>query len=154
LKSRRRYLTFSLRTLFVVTTVFAVWLGTVVNRARERREAVKAIKALGGFVYYDWQTPLGVVLNERTGELVSSVPFSTPSDAKPEGPAWLRRLIGDDFFQDAERVQFPTGSDISKAIPYLKRLRKLKTLFISRLIPKSTRDELKAAFPNCKLAEH
>jgi hypothetical protein len=51
MKPRRRYLTFSLRTLFVLTTAFAIWLGVVVNRAREQREAIKAIEALGGGGY-------------------------------------------------------------------------------------------------------
>lgn len=44
-KSRRRYLTFSLRSLFVLTTALAIWLGVVINGAREQREAVKAIEA-------------------------------------------------------------------------------------------------------------
>src|SRR6185437_14530890 len=40
MKPRRHYLTFSLRTLFVLTGAIALWLGVVVNRAREQREAV------------------------------------------------------------------------------------------------------------------
>jgi hypothetical protein len=56
--SIRRYLTFSLRTTFVFFTAFAAWLGVVVHRAREQREAVEAIKALGGVVQFDWQADL------------------------------------------------------------------------------------------------
>ena len=61
-------------------TALAVWLGVVVNRATEQREAVEAIEALGGYVIYDWQAP--------------------SSDAEQlAGPAWLRRAVGDDFFR-------------------------------------------------------
>lgn len=38
-KPSNRYLTFSLRTLFLALTALAVWLGIVVNRAREQRES-------------------------------------------------------------------------------------------------------------------
>lgn len=48
----RRYLTFSLRTLFVVLTVLGIWLGVIANRAREQREAVRAIEKAGGFIAY------------------------------------------------------------------------------------------------------
>ncbi len=47
MKPTRRYLTFSLRTFFFVLTAFAVWLGVIAERAREQREAVRAIGALG-----------------------------------------------------------------------------------------------------------
>jgi len=43
MRPRRRYLTFSLRTLFILTTALALWLRVVVNRAREQQEVVKAI---------------------------------------------------------------------------------------------------------------
>lgn len=54
MKRRRRWFQYSLRSFLVVVTALAVWLGVVVNRAREQREAVKAIEALGGSVMYDW----------------------------------------------------------------------------------------------------
>jgi len=109
---RRRYLTFSLRTLFVLLTVLAVWLGVVVNRAREQREAVKAIEALGGFVFYDWQ-------NAR------------PATDEPAGPIWLRRTIGDDCFQEAYAVNLSdlTTAHIRKAMPLINRLRNLKEVW-------------------------
>jgi hypothetical protein len=43
----RRWFQYSLRSFFVLVTAFAVWPGVVVDRARERREAVKAIEAFG-----------------------------------------------------------------------------------------------------------
>ena len=54
-KPRRRWFQFSLRTLMVLVTVLCVWLGLVSERARKQREAVAAIEALGGWVWYDYQ---------------------------------------------------------------------------------------------------
>ena len=57
-KPRRRWFQYSLRTLLVLVTVlcvFCVWLGLVSERARKQREAVAAIEAMGGVVYYDYQ---------------------------------------------------------------------------------------------------
>lgn len=129
----RRYLTFSLRALFILVTASAVWLGIVVHRAHEQREAVKAIQALGGGVRYDWEY-LG------TGE--------------PHGPAWLRQLIGDEFFQEVELVTFdswPPGdrTDILRAIPYLRRLHRLNSVVVPASTSKKTLEQLKAALPNC-----
>lgn len=41
----RRWFQFSLRFFLVALTVLAFWLGVVVTRAREQREAVKAIRS-------------------------------------------------------------------------------------------------------------
>lgn len=57
---KRRFFQFGLRTLFLLTTIFAVWLGIHIHRARKQKEAVKAIRDFGGWVYYDFQeTPTG-----------------------------------------------------------------------------------------------
>ena len=45
---RRRWFRYSLRTLFVVLTVFCVWLGVQVKWIRDRREAREWIEAQGG----------------------------------------------------------------------------------------------------------
>lgn len=137
----RRYLTFSLRAFFVLLTAFAIWLGVVVNRAREQREAVKAIEALGGNVRYDWEqtrlTPLG-----KGRSLITVEPY---------GPGWLR-----DFYQEAVCVEFNhvsiSDSDIRAGLPYLKRLPELKVLGIGRSISKGLRGDLKSAIPKCDLS--
>ena len=146
----RRYLTFSLRTLFVLTTALAVWLGVVVNRVREQREAVKAIEALGGEVRYDWQQRY--------------LPGTTNLRVEPEppGPACLRRILGDDFFQDVHAVDF---ADVGlhpfpvlkepiepiRAIPYLQRLRALKGVVISKSLHENAESKLKTALPDCQV---
>ena len=106
MKPSRRWPQYSLRSFLVVVTALAVWLGVVANRAREQREAVKAIEALGGSVCYDWQNKF-------------------PPNEEPGGPVWLRRLTGDDFFQQAHAVSLSdvTTENVPKSIPIMKRLR-------------------------------
>ena len=48
--SKRRFFRYSLRTLFLVVTVFCILMGTVVKRARDQRLVVAAIRAVGGAV--------------------------------------------------------------------------------------------------------
>jgi hypothetical protein len=147
MKPRRRYLTFSLRSLFVLTTALAVWLGVVVNRAREQREAVKAIGQLGGGVYYNCNWV------EFTPRWRHHVAVERPR------PNWLQRQIGEDYFQDVWQVDFgsttrPTHLELSKAIPYLQRLRTLNRIRVfewTNFAPTNVERqcELKAALPNC-----
>jgi hypothetical protein len=81
---------FSLRFLLIVMTVVAVFLGTVVERARQQREAVAWVRSQGGHISYDYERP------EADG--------SYPRGAKPPGPEWLRELIGVDYFATVEGV--------------------------------------------------
>lgn len=78
----RRYLSFSLRTLFVLTAALAVWFGIVVHRARKQREGVAAIEAAGGQVAYSYYSLPGGY-------------YSTP---QPAGADWLRSALGDEYF--------------------------------------------------------
>ena len=135
MKSTRRWFQFSLRSFFVVMTCLAVWLGIIVNRAREQQEAVKAIEALGGSVRYDRQF-----------------------EAKVESPgrAWLRRLIGDDYFDEVRLVTFDGAPpdehlDIPASIPYLRRLRGLETVVVPATTLKSVLHELEISLPNCEV---
>src|SRR4029077_3844228 len=45
---KRRWAQYSLATMFVVVTALCVWMAVAVNRAHRQRDAVAAIKALGG----------------------------------------------------------------------------------------------------------
>jgi hypothetical protein len=149
MKSGRRWFQYSLRSFLVLLTLVAVWLGIIAHRAHEQREAVKAIEAVGVVVIYDWQI-----------ELLSSTKPSAPQPA-PHGPAWLRRLIGDDYFQHAQLASFsgpdsgqpsPREADILKSIPHLKRLYGLNEIVVSDKTSAATLDQLKAAFPNRKIS--
>ena len=131
MKSRRRYLTFSLRTLFVLLTALAVWLGVVVNRAHQEREAVKAIQAISGKCIYYWEL-------EQYFDLVKK---------SPGGSTWLRRTIGDDFFDDVAVVYFASERDCIEGIPHLQRLRRLKFVTVYSQTPRETQNRLTAMSP-------
>ena len=84
-KRRRRWVQFSLRTLLVFVTLCAVassWFVVKMKQVKKRREAVKAIMEAGGSVRYEYSV---------NAQLSGSTP-------KPPGPAWIRKLLGDDFF--------------------------------------------------------
>lgn len=84
---RRWGLRFSMRSLLIAVTIFCVALGWRLNRARQQREAVKAIKEAGGWVYYDYQT-----YDPNTAEF--------DLKAEPWEPEWLRESVGIDFWHD------------------------------------------------------
>jgi hypothetical protein len=124
----RRYLTFSLRSLLFLVTVLSIWLGAVVNRAREQREAVRNIEAARGAVEYDWE---------------------------PAG--WLRRhrrSIALECFRKVESVQFRFPSpeyELLRVVPCLRRIDSLNAVSIGRWVSSSTEAKLKAALPDCEV---
>ena len=92
-KPKRRWFQYSVRTLLVVVTLCAVlcsWLAVKMRNAERQREAVAAIHKMGGIVIYDWQ--------------VDALGRQLPN-AKPFGPAWLRSLLGDDFFASVAELR-------------------------------------------------
>ncbi|HUY89570.1 MAG TPA: hypothetical protein VMV10_12620 [Pirellulales bacterium] len=146
----RRRSQFSLKGFFVLLTVIAIWLGVTVNQAREQRAAVRAIEALGGTVVYDWR--LRYEYSEKYG-----FAFSIDRDDDPPGPAWLRRLVGDDFFQNVEVVFFEAPeTNALKAIPHLQQLRTLRILgplydpYHRSELSAAARAEFKASLPVCR----
>ncbi|MCH7727821.1 MAG: leucine-rich repeat domain-containing protein [Planctomycetes bacterium] len=90
-KPRRRWLQYSLRTFFVLLTVFGVWLGVVVHRANAQRKVVEWVREMGGSVHYDYEY-------HADGQLIG--------DAKPPSPTWLVQLLGVDYFQGVSLVDF------------------------------------------------
>jgi hypothetical protein len=127
-KSKRRWVTFSVRGLLVFVLVFGLWLGWVVNRTRNQRLAVAAIREYGGFVHYDHEFVVGKLT----------------AGTEPWEPRWTRQWLGDDFFQNVEEVSLvyghtPSGTRIEvtrtsddvlinlKFLPGLKRLLLHKT---------------------------
>ena len=59
-KPKLRWFQFTLRTLLVFVTLFAIacsWLGVKMQSARRQQETVAAILKDGGFVLYDYQFP-------------------------------------------------------------------------------------------------
>jgi hypothetical protein len=112
-KVKLRWYQFSLRTLFVFTTLCAVacsWLAVKMQQARKQREAVEAIQKLGGEVKYDYQET--TILNPQ-----------------PPGPAWLRKLFGDDFFATVTSVRLSSDANLGD----LKGLTDVRALFLSNI---------------------
>jgi hypothetical protein len=98
-KSKRRFLQFSLRSFFIVTTVVAIWFGWKMNEAREQKEAVEWIREMGGRVGYEYQREQSYL-----------------DDPVPPGPNWLRDLLGIDFMDDVDSVWLG-GSELNDLTP-------------------------------------
>ena len=84
---------YSLQTLVFLVSATCFCLGLYVNEANQQREAVSEIKALGGTVWYDCEY-------DSTAGIYLRLP--------PRGwqePAWLRSLLGADFFHCVESVR-------------------------------------------------
>ena len=85
-------LRFSLKWMLLIVTVICIWLGMTAYQASRQRKAVAAILQLGGRVSYAHQWDY----SGRFGKEIKG--------AEPPGPAWLRKLIGDDYFVEVTYV--------------------------------------------------
>ena len=108
---RRRRFVMSLRALMLLVLVVGGLIGWRANRARTQRRAVAAIRASGGYVSYDFQR-------------LSRIRPETIWDRRPPAPAWLCRMIGDEYFQEVTSVQFagPATAESMAAVGTLDRL--------------------------------
>jgi hypothetical protein len=103
LKTKRRWFAFSLKTLLVVMTALAVWLGLYVKSFRDRRNAVAEIERLDG--------AMGI---------------------KYLGPEWLRKFVDDEkCFWDPAGVHFNrplTVNELKNVVPILMSFQRLHDL--------------------------
>jgi internalin A len=111
-KPKRRWLQFSLKSFLIVVTLFAVWLGYFSLRAREQRAAVARIKELGGHVQYDYQ-------------------WGSNSQSGPPGWPWLRRLVGDEYFQEVTRVWLDKTQVSDADLRVVSKLRHTRSLSLN-----------------------
>ncbi len=118
-KRKRRWMQFSLRTVFILLTCFCVWFGFKVNRARKQEAAVNALQELGCNITYDYRL-------DRDGAYIDPTP-------DPPRPQWLRRLLSDHFFDDVVMVTVSDANDekLRLAATYLTQLTTLKSLQVS-----------------------
>ncbi len=106
----RRFFRYSLRTLFVVVTVFCVFLGIPVRRALDQKHVAEAFRNLGGSLKISYEYQI--------------------TQSAPPGPEWLRRLIGDDYFFTIVALEL-RGSNINDAnLAAIKRLTDIRWLDI------------------------
>lgn len=116
-----RWYQFSLRTLFIFMTLVAgiTWFGMKLGDARRQKEAIEAIRRLGGEVHfeYEYDSEVRMYIN----------------DEKIPGPAWARAVVGDDFFRTVSHVSFYNGHTASLDLKYLEDLPQLEYLDIRDL---------------------
>src|ERR1700730_8857612 len=111
-KSRRRWLQFRLRSVFILMLLIGVgmtWLVAVKKKAERQRAIVEQIRKDGGWVFYDYQF-------DHSGRLIAR--------AEPAAPAWLRMLLGDDFFTNVVGVHAKSRGILGS----LRELDRLATL--------------------------
>jgi hypothetical protein len=111
---------FRLRTLlfgvFLVSLGMS-WFAVRMQRAREQEAAARELnKFEDAFIYYD------CVVENRLG-------FGPEENNTPRGPAWLRGLLGDDFFNDVTRVNL-SGTETDDDLKRLRAFPKLRHLLL------------------------
>jgi hypothetical protein len=93
----RGWLSFSVRTLLIVTTLFGVWMGLRVNAACRQEQGVAAIRKLGGWVQYDYEH------DPQTGNRI------------PAAKSWVPKPIldrtGPDLFHDVVHINMVYNDD-------------------------------------------
>ena len=129
---------FSLRSALLGIAVVAICLGHHMNQLRERRIAVAAIQNVGGQVFYCYQY-------EDPDERIWN---SNPS---PPGPAFARRIVGDDFFANVVGVCVTISDASGEQLDDLKVFRNAKWILLSHRFSQDEREELQRALPNCKV---
>ena len=111
---------FSIRSLLLLMVVVAIpcsWLAAARQQAEKQREAVQRIWKAGGVAAYDYQV-------NPSGYLTL---------AAPPGPAWLRRLLGDNLFAlslDAVQVDFGISRAGDAELEHLNELPQLRCLIL------------------------
>jgi hypothetical protein len=103
-KPKARWKTISLRGLLLLILAIALWLGWIVNKARQQREAVAGLQKFGGFVHYDWEFINGPVKVPQGNNLWMPSWGKLNKTAKPWAPDWMRRALGDEYFQSIAHV--------------------------------------------------
>ena len=73
----RRWFRFSLRTFFVLLTLFGVWLGMQMKWIRDRHEAIRWLEARGGSVEHGRAAPLSLAMLGENGVEVLCIPRTT-----------------------------------------------------------------------------
>ena len=113
-KAPRGRFAISLRVLMIAVLVVGGLTGWRANRARSQRLAVATIRAAKGVVTYDYQVSAG-----------KKSPAAFIKAAQPPAPDWLRRWVGDEYFQEVDVVSLngPVNRETVLAVGMLDRLR-------------------------------
>ncbi len=116
---------FTVRSLVVLVVAVAVpccWLAVKLRKAERQRQAVEAVEAMreaGGWVMYDYEFDESGVYTGRKAE--------------PPAPAWLRELLGVDFFADVVGVHSLYATELGDVgLEHFKELTELRHLMLFR----------------------
>jgi hypothetical protein len=93
-KPRRRWFQFSIGTMLLLVTVFAVWLGWELKVVRDRQAMRRWIEEREGGKLYD-VSGHGTILRSLTLYVAKEYKKGPRPDDSPELP-WARRLLGDE----------------------------------------------------------
>ena len=109
----RRRFQYGIRSLLLLTVIIAIlcsWFTVKMEQARRQREAVAAIGQIGGQVIYD--SPVQRRIHNRP------IGLSTPK--------WLRNIMGQDFFDDVQEVDFNYSQVSDTVLVNVEGLQKMK----------------------------
>jgi hypothetical protein len=113
-----RFFRFRLKSLFIVFTILAVYLGIETIRVTKQRKALAIVQKLGGQLFYDYQIDPQNDYRRIQGTI------------SPRGPAWLRAIVGDDYFRTAielDLIRVSAGDEelgkLSSLLPGIRLLR-------------------------------
>ena len=87
-KPKRRWIRFSLRTMFVLVTVLCVWLGNQASSVRQRKQLLSKLDSVVNGL------PTYKTVNRNGQQFVLNGDFATPADLRL---SWIRRVFGDQF---------------------------------------------------------
>jgi Leucine-rich repeat (LRR) protein len=100
----RRRLRIGIGGMMLAILLLGLWLGDRVNRAREQRTAVAAVKADNGFVLYADEFNMGPV-NVPAGNAIWKPSWGTLIPKKGQTkPSLLRRWLGDEYVREVVHV--------------------------------------------------
>lgn len=116
----RRFLRIGLRTLFLITTAVAVWIGMLAKHARDQRDAIRRIAQLGGTVVYDHESSRALALSAKP------IP-----QREPPGWPWLRTLLGGEYFETVVGVRIIDPFVDDHDLELLSKLRGLTSLTLA-----------------------
>jgi hypothetical protein len=103
--------------LLLVTLVVCLVLSRYVERVRRQQQAVATIQASGGTVMYDFH---------------EVAPRTVSTAGHPSGPEWLRKLLGDDYFQGPVWVCFLGNAQGNEWVNAVGDLPSTKYLLLAR----------------------
>jgi hypothetical protein len=119
-KQKLRWNQYSLRSLFILMILVAIassWLAVEMQKAGNQKKTVEAILKLGGQVTYDYEF-------DASGSQILG--------AKPFGPEWLRKLLGDDLFTNVILIGLSGSKVMDADLEQYKELKHLKMLMLAK----------------------